>query len=64
MLILHAVYLIQYTIFFIHLFTDVIVQFTSLTTQVSEGSGTASVQLSAVGQRAISVTVRYGVHQF
>ena len=57
--------LISITQYFLFIFfTDVIVQFTSITSQVSEGSGTATVRLSAIGQRAISVAVRYGVHQF
>lgn len=40
-------------------FIDVTVQFTSVSSTVSEGSSTTTVQLSAVGQREISVTVRY-----
>ena len=38
-----------------------IIQFTSLSSTVDEGSGTSTVQLSALGPRAISVVVRYAV---
>jgi hypothetical protein len=44
-------------------FTDVVVQFTSIASAAIEGSGDTSVQLSAVGERAIPVTVRYAMYK-
>ncbi len=40
-------------------FTDVVVQFTTVSSSSVEGSGVATAQLSAIGAREIDVIVRY-----
>ena len=43
-------------------FAAVIVQFTSNSSRVNEGSGNATLELSAIGQTAISIAVRYALN--
>jgi hypothetical protein len=51
------IFILQSILFFF--FTDVVVQFTNILSSVTEGSRFATVQLSATGERAINVTVKY-----